>query len=273
MRPEASEARQSDEGVADTIVQLFCPRAAVLIANVSWDPDEVRMRLKDCLEGKKPMMKIEEATLLDARQKCTQICAAESGPAGERWLVAQAKSGHPSAFGELYECHQVRIYRTAFRILRDRQDAEDVVQQSFQRAFTNICRFREDSTFSTWVTRIAINEALMMLRRRQATTPILETSNGDAQSALAFDPVDKRPTPEQAAVESERRIAVIKAISCLRESLRTVILLREFQGLTSAETARRLGLSLSAVKARTHYAKRYLRRHLERKYKAAAMSF
>jgi RNA polymerase sigma-70 factor, ECF subfamily len=91
--------------------------------------------------------------------------------------------------------------------------------------------------------------------------------------APAFDPADDRPTPEQAAVESERRTAVIKAISCLRENLRIVIFLREFQGLTSAETARRLGLTVSAVKARAHHARRYLRRHLEGKYKAAAMTF
>lgn len=219
------------------------------------------------------MIKIEKTTLLDARQKCAHICPAKSGPAGERWLVAQAKSGHPSAFGELYECHQARIYRAAFRILRDRQDAEDAVQNSFQRAFTNLCRFREDSAFSTWVTRIAINEALMMLRHRRAMSPITGTSNDDAQQTLAFDLADERPTPEQAAVESERRAAMIKAISCLRESFSTVIFLREFHGLTSAEIARQLGLTVSTVKARIHHARRYLRRHLERKYKTAAMSF
>ena len=219
------------------------------------------------------MTKIEENTLLDARQECTDISAAKSGPADERWLVAQAKSGHPTAFGELYECHQLRTYRAALRILRNRQDAEDAVQKSFQRAFTNLGGFREDSTFSTWVTRIAINEALMMLRQRRVTTPISETSIGNAQSALAFDPTDRRPTPEQAAFASERRAAVIKAISRLRESLRTVILLREFQGLTTAEIARHLGLTVSAVKARTHHARRHLRRHLERKYKAVATTF
>jgi len=82
----------------------------------------------------------------------------------EQKLVVQAKSGHSSAFGELYERHQLKIYRSAFRILRNEQDAEDAVQQSFQRAFVNLHRFRGDSAFATWVTRIAINEALMMLR-------------------------------------------------------------------------------------------------------------
>jgi RNA polymerase sigma-70 factor, ECF subfamily len=227
-----------------------------------------------CFEGReKPTMKIEETTLLDARQKYAHICAVESGPAAERWLVAQAKSGHPSAFGDLYECHQMRIYRAAFRILRNRQDAEDAAQRSFQRAFANLDKFREDSAFLTWVTRIAINEALMMLRQRRVTIPIFESSNGEAQSAPAFDPADERPTPEQAAAQSERRTDVIKAISCLRKSLRSVLLLRDFHGLTSAETARQLGLTVSAVKARTRHARRHLRQHLERKYKAARSEF
>jgi RNA polymerase sigma-70 factor, ECF subfamily len=210
------------------------------------------------------MMETAETTPLDAREKSTHISADKSGPAWERWLVAQAKSGHPNAFGELYQHHQLRIFRAALRILRDRQDAEDAVQRSFQRAYTNLERFREDSTFSTWVTRIAINEALMILRQRRAASPVYETlDNG----ALAFDPADQRPTPEQAAVQSERRTALIKAVSCLRKSLQSVVLLREFQGLTNVETARKLGLTVSAVKARTFHARRHLRRHFERKYK------
>src|SRR5262245_16183611 len=79
-------------------------------------------------------------------------------------LVAEARSGCARAFEGLYERHRAEIYRRAFRILRNQQDAEDAVQRSFQHVFTNLGRFREDSTFSTWLTRIAINEALMLLR-------------------------------------------------------------------------------------------------------------
>ena len=185
----------------------------------------------------------------------------------ERTLVSQAKSGHSSAFGELYKCHRLRIYHTAFRILRNQQDAEDAVQQSFQRAFTNLSQFREDSAFVTWVTRIAINEALMMLRRRRVTTPLFETNNNDAKSTSVLNLADVGPSPEQALVENEDRAAVTFAISRLRESLRTVALLRELQGLSNTETARRLGLTVSAVKARTFHARRQLRQHLERKNK------
>ncbi len=186
-------------------------------------------------------------------------------------LVAQAKSGRSSAFGELYDLHRVRIYHTAFRILRNRQDAEDATQRSFQRAFTNLGRFREDSTFSTWVTRIAINEALMMLRHRRADKAVQGID--DTEGSFVLDLADKALTPEQAFSENELRAGVIHAISNLRENLRTVVLLRELQGLTSAETARRLGLTVSAVKARTFHARRYLRKYLEPQYRAAGGGF
>src|SRR5260370_13053582 len=107
----------------------------------------------------------------------------------EAWLVAKGKSGHEDAFGELYKRHQLRTYRTALRILRNQQDAEDAVQRAFQRALVNLERFREDSTFSTWLTRIAINEALMLLRKRRTREPLLENRvyahQGDADLVIA----------------------------------------------------------------------------------------
>src|SRR5262249_18212548 len=110
-------------------------------------------------------MNVEEIPLFAARRNHAQHEAHETSD--ERALLAQAKSGCSAAFGQLYERHRVRVYHTIFGVLRQRQDAEDAVQQCFQRAFTNLTRFREDSRFSTWVTRIAINEALMLLRRRR----------------------------------------------------------------------------------------------------------
>jgi RNA polymerase sigma-70 factor, ECF subfamily len=216
-------------------------------------------------ESEEQTMNAQATTLRNEEQECTYSNAALTD---ERLLVAQAKSGRSNAFGELYERHRRKIYRSVFRIVRNRQDAEDVVQRSFQRAFTNLCRFREDSTFATWVTRIAINEALMMLRRRRTTTPVSEINNEDAHSTPVLNLVDERPTPEQAAAQSELHSTLIQAISGLRKNLQTVVLLREFQGLTSVETARVLGLSVSAVKARTFHARRHLRRHLCRKYKS-----
>jgi RNA polymerase sigma-70 factor (ECF subfamily) len=185
----------------------------------------------------------------------------------ERLLVAEAKSGRADAFGELFERHRLKICRTTFRILRNQEDAEDAAQRAFQRAFSNLGRFREDSTFSTWMTRIAINEALMLLRQRRPNTPLVEdNSNGDDGRSV-FGLTDKVPTPEEILVEKELRATVIEAISHLRKSLRTVLHLHELQELTSTETARRLDLTVSAVKARVFQAKRHLRQHLERDYK------
>ena len=217
-------------------------------------------------------MRVQEATLLTEPREGARPNSAKAASTDERLLVAQAKSGRSSAFGKLYELHRARIYHTAFRILRNREDAEDAVQRSFQRAFTNLCSFREDSTFSTWVTRIAINDALMLLRQKRAKTRLRENNN-DTEAPSMLDLVDKGPTPEQALAEHELRITVIDAISHLRKSLRVVILLRELQGLTSAETARRLGLTVSAVKARTFHAKRHLRQRLEREFKLRALAF
>ena len=186
----------------------------------------------------------------------------------ERLLVAKAQSGNVAAFGELYERLRTRVYHTAFRILRNADDAEDAVQRSFQRAFTNLGKFRGDSAFSTWMTRITVNDALMMLRQRRASIQIVEDSSGEQESS-AIDLADKGPTPEETLSANEVRDVVTQAISRLRKSLRAVVVLRELQGLTSAETARRLGLSVSAVKARTFHARRQLRRHLEQRLLAA----
>ena len=192
------------------------------------------------------------------------------GRSDEHSLVAKAKLGHDDAFGELYNRHQRKVYRTAVRILRNQQDAEDAVQRAFQRALVNLQRFREDSTFSSWLTRIVINEALMLLRQRRAQEPLHENSVGASRGDGGVEIADGRPTPEEILCKSERYATLRQAIAELRENLRVVVLHRELQGLTSAETARRLGLTVSAVKARTFHARRSLRKHLERNLREQA---
>lgn len=190
----------------------------------------------------------------------------------DHWFVVEAKSGNASAFGALYKRHSSKIYGLAFRILRNRQDAEDAVQRAFQRAFTNLARFREDSRFSTWMTRIAINEALQLLRQRRLKRVLSEENSEATDAYSALDSVDKQPTPEQALAKKEMRGAVVRAISKLRPRLRIVILLHEVHGLTNAETARHLGLTVAAVKARTFQAKLHLRRQLVRKYEGSCVA-
>jgi RNA polymerase sigma-70 factor, ECF subfamily len=216
-------------------------------------------------------MKVQEAMLIADRREAT---AGEAGKTSqEQRLVAEAKSGRAIAFGELYKLHRLRVYRAAFRVLRNHQDAEDAVQRCFQRAFINLARFREDSTFSTWVTRIVINEALMLLRQRKTTATFSGPDNDEGEIFSELNITDNAPTPEQAAAENELHAALTQAISHLRQSLQAVVLLRDLQGLTSEETARRLGLTVSAVKARIFHARRCLRRQLERKFKSARRGF
>ena len=90
----------------------------------------------------------------------------------DRGLVVRARSGCSIAFGQLYDRHRGKVYRAVLHVVRQKEDVEDAVQRSFQRAFTNLRMFRGDSRFSTWLTRIAINEALMLLRKRRANTPL-----------------------------------------------------------------------------------------------------
>lgn len=203
----------------------------------------------------------------EARPENTRSGIERSTSADEQLLVAQAKSGQSGAFGELYERYRSKLYLSAFRILRNQQDAEDAVQRAFQRALTSLTGFREDSKFSTWITRIAINESLMLLRQRRMRASIFQLQNDDVNETCEMDPPDERPTPEQAFAENELRDLVAWSISCLRGRLRSVVLLRELQELTTAETARRLGLTISAVKARRFHARRHLRRQLTRKYR------
>jgi len=197
------------------------------------------------------------------------LASGNQGISDEHSLVAKAKLGHDDAFGELYKRHQRKAYCTALRILRNQQDAEDAVQHAFQRALVNLQRFREGSTFSTWLTRIVINEALMLLRKRRTREPLHGNSLDAAQGDGGVEIADGGPTPEEVLCESERRTALLQAIGRLRKNLRIVVLHRELKGLTSAETARLLGLSVTAVKARTFHARRFLRKHLERSFKRA----
>jgi len=198
-------------------------------------------------------------------------CTFNGGPDEDASLVAAAKSGNGDAFGMLFERYRPRAYRIVFRMLHNNHDAEDAVQRCFQRAFTNLHRFREESSFSTWVTRIAINEALMMLRQRRTNIKSSPNDDDAGHSNSSLDVADERPSPEQEFAQAELRSLLHSGISRLRKSLRVVIDLREIQGLTSAETARRLGLTVTAVKARAFHARRHLRRHFERQSRHCAL--
>src|ERR1700722_20276755 len=129
--------------------------------------------------------------------------AANADLRDESWLVARAKSGHEDAFGELYQRYQLKSYRTALRILRHQQDAEDVVQRAFQRAFVSLEAFREDSKIKNWLNCGVINEALMLLRKRLTRGPLHEGSVYCSRDEGGVEIADARPTPEEILCENE----------------------------------------------------------------------
>jgi RNA polymerase sigma-70 factor (ECF subfamily) len=143
-------------------------------------------------------------------------------------LVAAAKTGDARAFELLVERHERKIFSLAQRMTRNREDAEDVVQQSFQKAFIHLEKFEGESLFSTWLTRIAINEALMLLRRKRGSreVPIAE-SNTEDESALPLDIPDLGPNPEDSCLQREQERILSAAVSELTPGMRKAIELRE----------------------------------------------
>jgi RNA polymerase sigma-70 factor, ECF subfamily len=178
-------------------------------------------------------------------------------------LVAGAKTGDARAFEMLVERHARMIFSTAQRITRNREDAEDVVQQSFQKAFINLQKFEGDSLFSTWLTRIAINEALMLLRRKRGSHEVpIEESSTKTESALPLDFLDSAPNPEDSCLDREQEQILSAALNKLRPGIRKAIELRELGELSTGETALVMGLSVAAVKGRVFHGRRKLRETL-----------
>jgi len=179
-------------------------------------------------------------------------------------LVAAAKARDTRAFELLVERNERKIFSTAQRITRNREDAEDVVQQSFQKAFINLQKFEGDSLFSTWLTRIAINEALMLLRRKRGSHEVsIEESSTKTERALPLDFLDSAPNPEDSCLDREQKQILSAALNQLRPGIRKAIELRELDELSTGQTALVMGLSVAAVKARVFHGRRKLRETLK----------
>jgi RNA polymerase sigma-70 factor, ECF subfamily len=185
-------------------------------------------------------------------------------------LVAAAQDGNRMAFEILVERHEQRIFFVARRITRRREDAEDVVQQTFQKAFTHLRKFEGRSAFSTWLTRIAITEALMFLRRSRGFREVLiEDLNGNEETTSALEVPDSRPDPEAIYSQREWVEMLSLAMNGLPYGTRRAIQLRELDERSSGETARILGISVGALKGRMFHGRRRLRERLEHIVKPA----
>jgi RNA polymerase sigma factor (sigma-70 family) len=170
-------------------------------------------------------------------------------------LVADAKMGHGSVFDELHERHRERMFRVAHRITRHREDAQDAVQESFLSAYVHLKKFDERARFSTWLTRITINAALMKIRKNRVSR---EVRVEDAADAVELS--DSVPNPEEICARTEQKAALRDAIAKLRPTLRNVVELYDLQECSLHETAERLGISIAAAKGRLFHARATLRR-------------
>ncbi|MFO7942461.1 MAG: sigma-70 family RNA polymerase sigma factor [Bacillota bacterium] len=181
----------------------------------------------------------------------------------EERLVDLARSGDVSAFESLVEEYDGRIYNMAFRMLGNPEDARDVTQETFLKAYSSLSRFRGDSSFSTWVYRIAKNACLDFLRRRSRGTVFsldqpLDTEEGELERQVPGD----LPDPEEVALDSEVRRAVSEAIANLPPHHRSIIVLRDIEDLSYEEIAEVLEVELGTVKSRLYRARTSLSRVL-----------
>jgi RNA polymerase sigma-70 factor (ECF subfamily) len=191
----------------------------------------------------------------------TVVSAPDSG--GDEELVAAAKGGDDLAFETIVKRHRQRILGLALRYTRSREDAEDVAQQTFQRAFIHLLGFEGRSSFSTWLTSIAINHALILLRKRRALRELpLDDSSSDEGARPALQIADAGPDPEVSYLQGERARILCAAVAELSPGMQRAIELQELGELTTRETARHMGLSVSAVKTRLFRARRSLAKSL-----------
>ena len=179
----------------------------------------------------------------------------------EAQLVGDARRGRPEAFEALWQALTPRLYKTAFRITRNAEDAEDAVQNSLLSAFVHIKAFRGDSAFSTWLTRIVMNSALMIRRKNLNDLQLSSDEPGfTGEWALRLQIPDRSPNPEQNYVQRERETIVRQAVRRLNPRMQSVVEMAQLKELPLKETARVLDISVAAAKGRLFHARAALRK-------------
>ncbi len=186
----------------------------------------------------------------------------------EAILVAQAKAGKVAAFEELVNRYERNIFRLAQHITQNREDAEDVLQDAFLKAYTHLGDFQGDSRFYTWLVRIAVNESLMRLRKRKpGRTLSLDEYVETEDDLMPREVADWGDTPEQVYAQTELQSILATAIDSLEPAFQTVFMLRDVEHFSTEETARMLQLSIPAVKSRLLRARLKLRQRLDKVFK------
>lgn len=177
----------------------------------------------------------------------------------DREVIARVRAGEVALFEVLMRRYNQRVYRVARAVVKDESEAEDVMQQAYVNAYLHLDQFEERAQFSTWLTRIAIFEALSRRRRQRPTEPLEQIGvDGDEMEILKSAEAD----PERQAYASELRRLLEQSVDALPEHYRLVFMLRDVEGLSTAETAEGLELGEEAVKTRLHRARAMVRREL-----------
>jgi RNA polymerase sigma-70 factor, ECF subfamily len=186
----------------------------------------------------------------------------------ESALVARAQAGDAQAFTELVNHYERKIYRLAKHITQNDEDAEDVLQETFLKAYEHLDTFQGNSKFYTWIVRIGVNEALMKLRKRKGdrTVPLDEPVD-TGEEMVAREIAVWEDNPEDRYSREEMREILDRAVESLKPDFRTVFVLRDIEEMSTEETAESLGISVPAVKSRLLRARLALREKLTRQFK------
>lgn len=174
-------------------------------------------------------------------------------------IVKRVRSGDRALFEVLMRRHNQRIYRAARAVVKDEMEVEDVMQQAYISAYTHLHQFEDRSQFSTWLTRIALNEAFgrrKQLRIAESRTPDHDSDRGESMDTIT----SPQPDPEHQAYAQELRRVLEEAVDGLPETYRVVFMMRDIEGLSTSETGEGLGLGEEAVKTRLHRARAMIRR-------------
>jgi RNA polymerase sigma-70 factor, ECF subfamily len=216
----------------------------------------------------------EEDTLLATQQAILATTGDFSGvshqPLSDAQLLSAAKRGDHAAFGRLFERHSKKILHSTMRITRNHEDAEDALQECFLSGLVHLKDFDGRSQLSTWLTRIAINAALMKLRRNRYSREVpMEFTDEEGKERPRFQLIDGALNPEESYAERERVRLLRDALGGLRPRVRTAIEICQLQECSVKETARKLGISTAAAKGRLFHARIALRKACLQKTNAA----
>jgi RNA polymerase sigma-70 factor, ECF subfamily len=183
-------------------------------------------------------------------------------------LVERVRGGDVAAYDTLVRKYERQIFRIAQHITQNREDAEDVMQDAFLKAYEKLDQFQGNAKFYTWLVRIAVNESLMRLRKRRSGKMVsIDEDSETEEGTVPRDLADWAPDPEQNYTQSELAEILRKTIQGLPQGFRVVFALRDVEGLSTDETAETLGLSVPAVKSRLLRARLQLRERLSRYFK------